>query len=320
MELAEQQAVAQRHRGEGPWARLLRRFLHKKVAVACLALVVALYLAGVLAPLLAPYGYNQTDLLHPLEGPSGAHWLGTDRLGRDLLSRLLWGLQTTVIITAAATLTGSLALGILLGLASGYLGRRVDSAIMRVGELFLAFPDILLVILLAATLKPRAVELVRSFEDSLGFRGIVQSGAVDYLVVFGALAAFSWVGMARLVRGQVLALKEQTFVEAARANGASTWRVLRVHLLPNALSPVLVSVSAGMGAVAGSEVVLSWLGIGIQPPRPSLGLMILDNGNLSALRATPHLLLAPVAAVALLIFAWNLLGDALNDVLNPRAR
>ena len=164
------------------------------------------------------------------------------------------------------------------------------------------------------------LEWAWELEDALGVRGLVRWGFVDYLVVFGALSAFSWVGMARLVRGQVLALKQTQYVEAALAVGASTRRILLVHLLPNALPPVIVVATMGMGAIAGAEVVLSWLGIGIQPPVPSLGNMIREGQSVTILREHPHLLLPPVIVVGLLIFAWSLLGDALNDVLNPRAR
>ncbi|MCS7206856.1 MAG: ABC transporter permease [Dehalococcoidia bacterium] len=307
-------------RSESLWLRSMRRLLRKPKAVFALVVIAILYGSGLFAHWVAPYGYNQQDLTAVRQPPSARHWLGTDGVGRDILSRIIYALRTNLIITAAAVLTGSMLLGITLGLLSGYLGGKVDSVIMRIGELFTAFPGILLVILLAATLKPRVLEMVRDFEDATGIRGLVRWGIVDYFVVFGALAAFSWIGMARLVRGQVLYLKEQAFVESARAAGASLWRILLVHILPNALPPVIVSISMGLGAIAGAEVVLSWLGIGIQPPVPSLGNMIWEGQSISVLQRWPHMLLPPVITVALLIFAWNLLGDALNDVLNPKAR
>jgi peptide/nickel transport system permease protein len=150
--------------------------------------------------------------------------------------------------------------------------------------------------------------------------GLVRSGVVDYFVVSVALVGFSWIGMARLVRGQILYLKETQHVEAARAIGASTRRILFVHLLPNAISPVVVTVSMGMGSMVGTEIILSWLGLGIQPPRPSLGTMLLQGGRLTVLQEQPWLLLAPGLAAWVMVLAWNLLGDALNDVLNPRTR
>ena len=309
------------------WTQALRRLLRKKIAVACIVVIAVMYLAGIFTIFRSPtpYGYNDQNLRAEAvkQGPSLSHPFGTDRLGRDLLTRVIYGLRTTVIITIAAMLTGSLFLGIGLGLISGYFGRWADSIIMRVGEVFLAFPGLLLVILIAATVKPRVKDWVEGWAPSLeSFTGIdiIQLGIVDYVVIFGALAAFSWVGMARLVRGQVLYVKQSQYVEAAIAMGASTRRILVSHVLPNIISPVIVVVSIGMGATAGSEIILSWLGIGIQPPTPSLGVMIFENGNISVLRTDPHLILFPVLTVTVLIFAFNLLGDALNDALNPRTR
>ena len=313
-------AAARRDPLRGPWGRAGRKLLGKPKAVFGIAVIVLLYGGGVLAPLLAPYGYDDQDLLATRQGPSIEHPFGTDWVGRDVLSRVIYSLRTNLVVTFTAIATGSLLLGVGLGLLSGYMGGRTDTIIMRTGEVFLAFPGLLLVILIAATVKPRVLEWAWELEDALGLRGLVRWGFVDYLVVFGALSAFSWVGMARLVRGQVLALKETQYVEAAMAVGASTRRILLVHLLPNALPPVIVVATMGMGAIAGAEVVLSWLGIGIQPPVPSLGNMIREGQSVTVLREHPHLLLPPVMVVGLLIFAWSLLGDALNDVLNPRAR
>ena len=232
-----------------------------------------------------PYGFNEQNLQSTAtkQGPSWAHPFGTDRLGRDMLTRIIYGLRTTVIITVASMITGGLVLGVGLGLISGYFGHWLDTLIMRVGEVFLAFPGLLLVILIAATVRPRVADWIRGWSpglENLTGIDIISLGIVDYLVVFGSLAAFSWVGMARLVRGQVLYIKQSQYVEAARAMGASNIRILLIHILPNVISPVVVVVSIGMGATAGSEIILSWLGIGIQPPTPSLGVMIFENGNI----------------------------------------
>ncbi|MBI2859528.1 MAG: ABC transporter permease [Chloroflexi bacterium] len=307
-------------RGKSLWVYAWQRFSRNKKGMICLAIILILYGAGIFAPLVAPYAYDQQDLGNTLKPPGWQHPFGTDRLGRDVLSRVIYGVRTTVIVTVAAMLAGGLLLGIALGLISGYFGRVVDNAIMRVGEVFLAFPDILLVLLIAATVKPRVTEWLRGVETTVGVQGIVRSGLVDYLVVFGALAIVSWVGMARVVRGQVFTMKESQYVMAARALGASHWRIIFRHIFPNILPPIIVMVSVGMGSIAGSEVILSWLGLGVQPPVPSLGVMIFDNGDISILRTTPHLLLFPVITVALIIFSFNLLGDALNDALNPRTR
>ena len=309
--------------GRSLWSQSLRRLLRKKVGMTCLVVIFVLYMAGILAPWVTPYSYRELDLSSVREGPSLSHPFGTDLAGRDLLTRVIYGLRTTVIITVASIVTGSLFLGIGLGLLSGYFGKMVDTVIMRIADVFFAFPSLLLVILIAATIRPTIVGWVRSFEDATGIEGILALGVADYLVVFGALLPVGWVGMARLVRGQVLQVRENQYVEAALAVGAPTRRVLLAHVFPNVLSPVIVLVSMSMGTVVGVEIVLSWLGLGIQPPSPSLGAMIWDSyrlGVISVLQTTPHLLLFPVGIAAILIFCFNLLGDALNDALNPRAR
>jgi peptide/nickel transport system permease protein len=317
---AQREGAGHEQPSQGYWAVSLRRLLRKKLALVCLGVIALMYGAGALAPLATPYGYNDQNLSIAKQGPSLTHPLGTDRLGRDLLTRVIYGLRTTVIITLVALITGSLALGILLGLAAGYFGKLVDSIIMRVGEVTSAFPSIFLMLIIVATVKPRVITWVKEFEAASGIQGIVKAGVVDYFVISAAMLAFSWFGMARLVRGQVLQARENQYVEAARAMGASTPRILWVHLLPNVMSPVIVSVSSGLAGFAGAEVTLSWLGIGIQPPTPSLGLMIFENGNIAVLRSDPHLLLVPVITLAVLLFAFNLLGDALNDAFNPRTR
>ena len=298
----------------------LRRLFRKKLSIICLAVIVLMYGSGIFAPLVAPYGYNDQDLTKVKQGPSFSNPLGTDRLGRDMLTRVIYSLRTTVIITVISLVTGSLLLGISLGLLAGYFGRWLDAIIMRVGEVTASFPDIFLVLIIVATVKPRILTWVHTLEDTTGIDWIVRLGIVDYLVISLALAAFSWFGMARLVRGQVLQVRENQYVEASRALGSSTLRILAIHVLPNVISPVIVSISAGLAGIATAEIVLSWLGIGIQPPTPSLGVMIFENGNLSVLRSDPHLTLVPSGVLVVLLFTFNLLGDGINDAFNPRAR
>ena len=307
-------------RSRGHLARAWSRLIRKKLAMACMVTLAVVYSAGIFAPLIAPYGYGEQDYTIIRQPPTLQHLAGTDRAGRDLLTRVMWGVQNTMIITFVAMVTGGLLIGVTLGLVSGYFGKRIDSLIMRVGEVFTSFPEILLLIILAATLRPRILDYVRWLENNSFLDGLVRTGIADYLVISLALVSFGWIGMARLVRGQVLYLKETQSVEAARAIGASTPRILFVHILPNAISPIVVTVSMGMGALIMAEIILSFLGLGIQPPRPSLGRMLLEAGSLGALRQEPWMLLAPGAAALLMILSWNLLGDALNDVLNPRTR
>ena len=301
------------------WVISVKRLLRKKIGVACLSIILIMYGAGVLSPLVTPYDYNDQNLAEAKQGPSLTHPFGTDRLGRDILTRIIYGLRTTVIITVITLITGSLVLGVSLGLVAGYFGNLYDTIIMRVGEVTSAFPEIFLVLIFIATIKPPITEWVRGLEGTLGI-DIVKLGVADYLVLSLALAIFSWFGMARLVRGQVLQARENQYVEAARAIGMSSPGVLFRHVLPNIMGPIIVLVSAGLAGVAGSEVFLSFLGIGVQPPTPSLGLMIFENASISVLRTNPHLLLFPVGTLTLLLFTFNLLGDAVNDAFNPRAR
>jgi ABC-type dipeptide/oligopeptide/nickel transport system permease subunit len=304
------------------WSRTtLGRLLRNRLAVACLGIIAIIYLAGILAPWVAPYAYDDQDLDNTYAGPSWSHPLGTDELGRDMLSRVIWAAQTTVIISAAVILTGGLALGVGLGLLAGYAGGKVDDFIMRVADAFFALPDILLLLLIATTVRDRVDDLFLDHIAQWPVVGpVVDAGGPDYFLVFGALAVFGWVGIARVIRSQVLSLRESEYVLAARAMGASLWRVLGRHLLPNVTNLIVVSITFSLGAVAGTEIMLTWLGIGVQPPHPSFGAMIFNASGLAVLRNHPNLLLVPAGVVGLLLFAFNLLGDALTDVLSPRRR
>lgn len=304
--------------GQNPWLLTGKRLARKRASMLGIVVISTFYLMGILAPWVAPFSYREQNLDRALEGPSTEHWLGTDRLGRDLLSRVVWGARTSVIVSVASVLSGTIFLGIFFGALAGYVGRWVDTVIMRAGEILLAFPELLLIILFAATLRPRFVEAVKAFERDSGISGLIESGAADYFILFTALSVFGWVGMARLVRGQFLSLKQQEFVLAAVAAGASNSRIVVLHLLPNTISPILVVVSMGLAGAIGAELFLSWLGIGVQPPTPSLGAMIAELGGQSSLQRHPHLLLGPVTVVGMVFFAFNLLGDGLNDALNPR--
>ncbi|MBN32998.1 MAG: hypothetical protein CL906_03625 [Dehalococcoidia bacterium] len=308
-----------------PFRHGLNSLLKKKVAVSVILVLIIVYIVGLFAPLIAPYSYSETDLMNTQSGPTLDHIFGTDRLGRDIFTRIIWGIQTTVIITIVGLVTGSLILGVSLGLVAGYFRGKADSIITRTGEVLAAFPDILLIIILAATLRPRIVDFARTIEDMSGINGIVSSGIVDFAVIGIALLPLSWFGMMRLVRGQVLSVGQREYVQAARIAGASNTRILFRHILPNVIGPIIVSASFGLGAVAGTEVFLSFLGLGVQPPHPSLGIMIADvtgrgASSVSVLKNHPEQILAPIAVVWILIFCWNLLGDALTDIFNPRSK
>jgi|TARA_B110000263_G_scaffold86947_1_gene75988 peptide/nickel transport system permease protein len=301
----------------------LINFSRKKLGVICVILVLSIYLVGIFAPLLAPYDYSETNLLKTQAGPDLENLLGTDRLGRDILSRVIWGIQTTVIVTITGLLTGSLFLGLFLGLLAGYYRGIFDFIVMRTGELVSSFPDILLIILLAATLRPRITNIFYSIEDNLNISGLVSSGIIDYLVIGIALLPLSWFGTMRLIRAQVFSIRNVDYVQSARTSGASTFRIVTRHVLPNVIAPLIVTATFGLGAVALSEVILSFFGLGVQPPRPSLGAMLSDvsgrgGSSVSVLTSHPEQLLSPIIIIWIMIFCWNIIGDALTDILNPR--
>jgi ABC-type dipeptide/oligopeptide/nickel transport system permease subunit len=387
MQEAAQELPAEIAQREGatasPWRVAWRRLRRKKLAMIALTAIALFYVVGLAAPAIAPYSYRTNDLEHVREGPSWAHPFGTDRLGRDQLSRVIWSARTTIIVTVATVLTASLALSVGLGLLSGYVGGKVDTAIMRTGEIFGSLPALPMLILINATMSERVTRAVGWLESHtstealrlgveqhagpqfaflivLGaitvaavvaaalwqtggrrngalllpaiavatiiallwaMQGIyAMPGAPSYFLVFGALSLFFWVGGARVIRSQVLALRETEYVLAARAMGASTWRVLGSHLLPNVAPLIIVGVSASLGAIAGSEIALTFIGVGVHEPTPSFGALLFDSAGQSTLRTHPYLLIFPAAVVSVLIFAFNLLGDAMNDVFTPRAR
>lgn len=300
--------------------RLLRRLLRRPIAVAALCVILTIYLAGIFAPWVAPHGFDEIDLKNSFAGPGLQHPFGTDRLGRDLFSRAIWSAQTTVVISVAAVVAGGLVLGITLGLLAGYSARRLDSIIMRAADGFASVPTILLLLIIIATMRDRVVDIFTEIENATGIEGLVSSGAPGYFLVFGALSMFGWVGMARIVRSQTLSLRESSYVLAARASGASIFRILFRHLLPNVSNLIIVAVTASLGGAASSEVGLTFLGIGVQSPHPSFGAMIFDGSGLTNLRAHPQLMLVPAFVVGGLLLSFNLLGDALTDILSPRRR
>jgi len=316
----------QDHRGPTtPLGIAFRRLLKKKIAVISMVYILIFYTAGIAAPILgathAIPAYTKQDLNHSLKSPSLDHPFGTDRLGRDQLSRVIWGAQTTVIITIASTITGGIFLEVGLGLLTGYLaGSWLDSVVNRVGDVIISLPTFLMMVLINATMKTPIRAVATDVENFTGIHGIVKSGAPDYILIFGTLSLFSWVGGARIIRSQVLALRETEFVLAAESLGASTGRILYSHLLPNISNYLIVSLSMGLAGAAGSELLLTWFGIGIQPPHPSFGALIYDASGIRQLSAHPYLLVFPAAVVAGLLFAFNLLGDALTDVLTPKAK
>jgi peptide/nickel transport system permease protein len=275
--------------------KTLRAYVRQQpLAVVGVLLLAVFVIGGLAAPWLAPYSPSAIDLVHRLEGPSSAHIAGTDELGRDTFSRLLWGARLSLAVSVTVV-TVSLALGLVVGGLAGYLGGWVDSALTTFAmNIFMALPGILLAIAFAAFLGP-------------GFTNLVL-----------ALAIGGWAGYARLVRAQVMAARDREYVDAARALGAGGLRIFFRHILPNIVQPILVQGAIGMAAVILAEATLSFLGLGIPAPAPSWGAML--NDARLHLFDSPHLVLFPAAAVAGAVLGFNFLGDALRDQLDPRTR
>ena len=255
-----------------------------------------------------------------LQGPSADHWLGTDRNGRDVFARAMFALRTTLIISVVSVLFGNLFLGLGLGLLAGYRGGLVDQIIMRVGDVMLAMPGLLFLIVIVAVFRDQWEDWFRSIEDATGMHWLIQQGVDDYVLIVFATSLVGWAGSARFYRAQVLALRESDYILAAETIGARTPRVLVRHLFPGILPWFIVGFSASLGEIAGAEVVLTWLGIGITPPTPSFGIMVANAGGRTTFLLYPWLMLTPMFFLLALMLAFNLLGDAINDVLNPRGR
>jgi len=264
------------------------------LAAIGLALVTLLVLAALLAPLIAPHDPTQIDLPARLQSASAAHWFGTDELGRDIFSRIVFGARISMLV-GVSVVAGSLFLGIIFGSIAGYYGGTLDRFFnIVVMNAFLSFPGILLAIAFVAFLGPGIFNLIL------------------------ALCIGGWVGYARLVRAQVLAAREKEYVEAARALGASDVRVLTRHILPNIIQPVIVQAAIGMAGAVLAEATMSFLGLGVPPPTASWGSML--NDGRSHLFDSPHLVLIPAAAVMLAVLSFNFIGDAFRDLLDPRSR
>lgn len=300
---------------------LLRLLARKKVAMIAIVWIAIFYGAGILAPLVAPHDPNRQEISVEarLQSPSGERLLGTDRLGRDLFSRVIYAARTTMLFTVVVTISGSLFIGLGLGLLAGYRGGWVDAAIMRVGEVLAGIPQLLVILAIAAAFRPRLNDFAFWLKDN-SFLGDDGRPIVFFVVIVAATIIFSWVGSARIVRSQVLAIREQEYVLAAEALGASTWRLLLRHVLPGVVPIFLVGLSATMAGIAGTEMALSWLGLGVDPSTPSFGSLLNDASGVRTLQEYPHLLLGAGVPVVLFFFAWNLLGDALVDLAEPRTR
>jgi len=275
-------------------ASLRRAAGYNLLATAGVVMVAVFAACALFAPWIAPQDPAHIELPARLMGPSWSHWFGTDDLGRDILSRIIYGARISMLV-GSCVVAASLTLGLILGSIAGYYGGFTDRVLnVIVMNAFMSFPGILLAIAFVAFLGPGIFNLI--FALSIG----------------------GWVGYARLVRAQVLAVREREFVEAARALGASDLRIITRHILPNIIQPVIVQAAIGMAGAILAEATLSFLGLGVPPPTASWGTML--NDARSHLFDSPHLVLFPAAAVMLAVLSFNFIGDGLRDYLDPRAR
>src|SRR5258708_1639288 len=283
-----------------PTADAFRRLRRNPAAVISGAIVIFLVFVAIFAPLIAPhvYDFQDRDYAALRAAADAKPRLGTDNLGQDILSRLMFGARVSLAVGLIVQLI-EVTIGIALGLLAGFKGGLWDTIVMRITDAMFAFPDLLFAILLVGIMRPTTV-------------------LASFLTVFIALALVGWPGMARLVRGQALALREKEYVEAARAVGVGGWGIVTRHFLPNMLSPIIVAVTVDIANVILAEARWGFLGIGTQPPYPSWGRMISDARPY--MRSSPTLLLYPSLALGITVLAFNFFGDALRDALDPRLR
>lgn len=275
------------------WQDAWRRLKLNKLAMAGLATILVIALLAIIGPLLSPYSYSDQVLADSNQPPSTAHWFGTDNLGRDLATRVLYGARISLSIGLVASLI-NLTIGVVYGGVAGYFGGRVDSIMMRIVDILYGIPLLLYVILLMVVLRP----------------GLTN--------IFIALGLVYWLGMARIVRGQILALKEQEYVLAARLVGAGSWRIILRHLVPNSMGPIIVTLTLSIPEAIFTEAFLSFIGLGVSAPMASWG--VLASESVAGLRSYPFQLLYPALAISLTMLSFNFLGDGLRDALDPRMR
>jgi peptide/nickel transport system permease protein len=301
---ADVEPTGRQIQGRSPFRLALSRLLHDKMAVISVIVLFLIVLFAVLAPLFAsmthhPYGAQYPDTARDSwglpRGPSGDFWLGADPLGRDVLVRAAYGARISLGVGIAATIVATI-LGVIIGVLAGFVGGVVDTVLARFMDVVLSFPYLLVAIVIATTFKPHSTWL-------------------SVLITIGVIAFFSFAAMARIVRGQVISLKEKEFIEAARSLGASRMRIMFVDILPNLVAPVTVLGSLLVPTAIVFEATLSFLGVGIQPPMPSWGSMLNDADYRSSL----WLLFVPGGLLLLTTLAFNLLGDGIRDAFDPRS-
>lgn len=291
------------------------RLAANKLAVIGMLLVLLVFFVAIFGPYITPYDFLVQDLQARNQGPTLVHWFGTDDLGRDILSRVIYGARTAVIV-AFSTVMFSLVIGLFMGALGGYFGGKIDAFVVWLIDITMSVPSLLLVIVINVSLKPPMVNWMDAQFMATGNEFYRNTIWVDFVLVFGSLALIKWPKAARIIRGQIMSVRNKNYVLAAEAIGVPTAKIVSRYVIPNSIGPVIVYISAALGEAMVLESSFSFLGVGVRPPIPSWGNMISDG--LRVWQLYPHILAAPAAALAIVTIAFSFLGDGLNDALNPR--
>jgi len=297
------------------WKDAFRRMYKNKMAVLGTIIIIALLILAIFAPYIAPSHYAEGSLKDNYAKPGDKYLLGADFMGRDVLSRIIYGTRISLSVGIVGALT-SFIIGILYGVISGYYGGKVDNIMMRFVDIMYGFPTLLLIILMMVLFKSTfAVTTPGTFA---GILSEIDKAFGGLFFIFIGIGITAWIGMARIARGMALSLREKEFVEAARATGNSNIQIMMKHILPNLIGPCVVAVTLRIPRFITFEAFLSFIGLGVNPPTPSWGMMISEG--YTAIRSNPHLALYPGIALAITMMAFNFLGDGLRDALDPRMK
>jgi oligopeptide transport system permease protein len=297
------------------WKDAFRRMCKNKMAVLGGIIIIILVILAVFAPYIAPYHYAKGSLKDNFVSPGSKFLLGADFMGRDLLSRIIYGTRISLSVGIVGAVTAFI-IGVLYGVISGYYGGKVDNVMMRIVDIMYGFPTLLLIILLMVLFKSTfAVATPGTFA---GYLNTVDRAFGGLFFIFIGIGITAWIGMARIARGMALSLREKEFVEAARATGNSNLQIMLKHMLPNLIGPCIVRVTLDIPRYITFEAFLSFIGLGVNPPTPSWGMLISEGYK--AMRSYPHLAIYPGLALAITMLAFNFLGDGLRDALDPRMK
>jgi len=306
--------LEQAEQGTSLWKDAWLRLRKNKMAVFSVVVLLVISLTCVFGPFFLEFSYEEQNLDIGAQAPSAEHWLGTDKLGRDQLSRILYGGRVSLMVGLVATAV-SLTIGVLYGTIAGFVGGKLDALMMRIVDIMYALPFTIFVILLMVIARDAGVALETWLFETFDWRTDI-ANKWNLILLFGAIGAVEWLTMARIVRGQVLSLRKMEFIEACISLGLSRKRIVFRHLIPNVLGPIVVYTTLTIPAVMLLEAFLSFLGLGIQPPRSSWGLLIKEGSEM--MEEAPWLLLYPGLLFSLTLFSLNFLGDGLRDALDPK--